>query len=104
MGMGMDFRLLAKIIIGGGALVVAASVLWWMQFYGWVTAPGPNHYPIAEVTHCLFITSADCYAASVIGNLAGQMPYPSWLIWVGIVLIISGAVLVAVTKPTASPS
>lgn len=89
----MDFKKLAGIVLGIGALGVIASLAWWYSFYSNVVGKSRGLSTMSDAFSCIYSSSGGCSVVSGISSLAGQTPYnPTWF-WISIVVLAVGAVL-----------
>ena len=101
----MDFKKFGNILIGAGAVVLVAAVVWWFTFYSSVVREigkltGSGEGSVSDVVGCLYSSSGICGLVSSVAVLAGKTAYEPLLFWFGLAGLILGVLVRFTAKPS----
>ena len=94
----MDINKLSRILIGLGAVLIAAALVWWMIFYGKVTKEVKAS--LLDAVPCIFKYGGECGMIAAFTSLVGYTPYSPTLFWFGVAALGGGIILKVARKDT----
>jgi hypothetical protein len=89
----MDFRKLASILSGLGALGVVVALGWWYVFYSDLVGKSRGLGSMSDALKCLYSDAGGCGMVQGLTNIAGRTPYSPTVFWVSVVVLAVGVVL-----------
>ncbi len=102
----MDFKRLGTILIIGGGAVVVAAFAWWLAFYSTIVhelsrAPGAPRggTSVFDLVGCLYSSRDVCGFIAGFARLIGRTPYEPMLLWLGLGVLIVGVAIRLAAKP-----
>jgi len=107
----VDFKRLGTILIVGGGAVIVAAFAWWFAFYSTIVrelSRAPNvprgSNSVFDLASCLYSSRDVCGFIAGFARLLGKTPYEPMLLWLGLGALVVGVAMRLAAKPAAGRS